>query len=110
MKNLKPLINRENTASKNRLLNILHFAHLLAEEGLVYPQLADTYHLQALWYVMEIDSPTTQGETNLEYRKKCREYALQAARNQLDLDVIVNGHDSPIVDGTVEFIRAIGRE
>ena len=59
---------------------------------------------------MKMNSPTTAGDTNLEYRRFCRDSALQAARSGLDLDITANGHDSPVVDGTVEFIREIGRE
>ena len=57
-----------------------------------------------------MNSATSQGMTNLEYRRFCRNSALQAAKDQLDLDITANGHDLPIVDRTVEFIRDIGTE
>ena len=98
------------TASEDRLLNLKDSVHLLQEEGLVYPQLADAYRSKASWYRMKMNSPTAEGETNLGYRRLCRDYDLQTARDQLDLDIIANGYDSPVVDETVEFIRAIERE
>ena len=110
MKALDANLNRNETVSKQRFLDIDHFEFLLKQEGLVYPQLADAYHSRASWYRVEMNSPTTAGATNLEYRRFCRDSALQAARNQLDLDITANGHDSPVVDRTVEFIREIGRE
>ena len=110
MGTLEPEFDEVGTASESRLLNLNRFIHLLQEEGLVYPQLADAYRSRASWYRMKMNSPTTEGETNVEYRRFCRDSALQAARSALDLDIVANGHDSPIVDSTVEFIREIGRE
>ena len=107
---LEPHLNRNETASKQRLLDIEHFELILKREGLVYPHLAGLYHLRASWYMIEMNSATSQGVHNLEYRRFCRNSALQAARDELDLDITANGHDSPVVDRTVEFIREIGRE
>ena len=110
MEILEPRLDRHETASKQRLLDIDHFELLLKREGLAYPHLADLYRIKASWYMIEMNSATSQGMTNLEYRRFCRGCALQAARDQLDLDITANGHDSPIVDRTVELIREIGRE
>lgn len=110
METLKSHLDRNETASKQRLLDIDEFGLRLKREGLVYPHLADLYRLKASWYRMEMNSARTQRQTDLEYRRFCRDSALQAARDQLDLDIRANGHDSPVVRETVEFIRAIGRE
>ena len=110
MKALEANLNRDETASKQRLLDIDHFELLLKQEGLVYPRLAGLYRVKASWYMTEMSSATSQGMTNLEYRRFCRNSALQAAKDELDLDIRANGHDSPIVDRTVEFIREIGSE
>ena len=110
MEILEPRLDRNRTAPKQRLLDIDYFELLLEQEGLVYPHQADLYHLKGSWYRTEMNSATSHGMTNLEYRRFCRDSALKAARDQLDLDITANGYDSPIVDRTVEFIREIGRE
>ncbi|KAM0798262.1 hypothetical protein BDR22DRAFT_777236, partial [Usnea florida] len=43
MATLAPEFDQVGTASESRLLNLNRFIHLLQEEGLVYPQLADAY-------------------------------------------------------------------
>ena len=107
---LEPKLDRNETASKQRLLDINHFDFLFKREGLVYLHLANLYHLKASWYRMKMNDPTTARQPNLEFRRFCRDSALEAARKELDLDITANGHDSPVVDRTVEFIREIGRE
>ena len=86
--------------------NLIELGNLLQEEGLYYPQLADVYHKQALWWKTELQRITDARES-AQYKEECGQKALQAARKELDLDVMCNGYDSPVVKKTLEFIRGV---
>ena len=83
------------------LRNIIEMSNLLQVEGLLYPDLADAYHSQALWWCRE---GKRDQSSVAEYQEICREQELQAARKELDLDVTCNGHDSPRVRKTLDFM------
>lgn len=85
------------------LFNHMEISNLLQEEGLIYPDLADAYHGQALWWWRESERVDGQKGAD-EYQKECRRQQLQNARKKLDLDVICNGHDSSEVKKTLEFM------
>lgn len=86
--------------------DLIELGNLLQEEGLSYPQLADVYHKQALWWKTELQRITDARES-AKYKEECGEKALQAARKELDLDVMCNGYDSPVVKKTLEFVRGV---
>ena len=85
------------------LFNIIEMSDLLQVEGLIYPHLADAYHRQALWWYREGKRVSNQSGV-AEYQEICHEQKLQAARKELDLDVTCNGHDSPAVRNTLDFM------
>ena len=86
------------------LTNIKSFILLLQQEGLFYPQLADMYQEEVMWYSREMNSGTiTAGDPR--YRARCLEEALQVARHKLDLDVVCNGYAAPEVAKTLKLIE-----
>ena len=87
---------------KETLFDLIEFSNLLQEEGLFYPQLADVYDNQALWWKEE--RQRVLGGISANYEEECRERALQVAKKKLDLDVTCNGHDSPEVKKTLTLI------
>ena len=104
-KTLDDEISQDTTTKDERIFKIKRLGLLLHREGLVYPQQADLYRNQASWYIEELNA--NQRETDNEYKGRCRRNALQSARHQLDLDIMCNGHDSPVVRETLAFIRGI---
>ena len=81
------------------LAHIKEFALLLAQEGLLYPQLAEMFYEEYKWYGREMQHAT--GDQSDRYKARCLEDALQAARTKLDLDVLCTGHNSAEVAKTL---------
>ena len=91
------------------LANIKSFILLLQQEGLFYPQLADMYEAEVMWYSREMSSDTiAAGDPT--YKARCLEEALQVARHKLDLDVVCNGYAAPEVAETLELIVGLRGE
>ena len=91
------------------LANIKSFILLLQQEGLLYPQLADMYEAEVMWYSREISSDTIAAGDS-RYKARCLEEALQVARHKLDLDVVCNGYAAPEVAKTLELIVGLRGE
>lgn len=97
---------------RNKLLmDIKNFEFLLDLEGLRYPQLADVYAEEILWYSIEMElvaagaeSGRYESETPVE---SLRMSALEAARKKLDLEVGSTGHSSPEVKKTLRLIDEV---
>lgn len=83
------------------LADIKIFMVLLRQEGLLYPQLADMYEEEVMWYSREMGST---GPENSLYKRRCLGEALDAARRKLDLDVTCNGYAAPEVTRTLKLI------
>ena len=83
------------------LADIKFFIVLLRQEGLLYPQLADMYEEEVMWYTREMSSI---GGGDPRYKGRCLEEALEAARQKLDLDVTCNGYAAPEVTRTLKLI------
>lgn len=97
-------------ALRSRLLaDIKALGLLLQQERLFYPQLADLYHQEVLWYSREMKHVANWAES-AEYKAGLLGEALEVARKKLDLDVVCNGHDSPVVKKTLKFIYDLKRE
>ncbi len=90
----------------SQLERIRSFTALLHDEGLIYPQPADMYQEEIDWFTREIGN-NSLGPLDAMYTAKCREEALQLARNKLDLDVAFTGHNSQVVRGTLTTIRDV---
>ena len=95
---------------RNQLLaDIQAFALLLQQEGLFYPQLADSFGQLVLWYRTEKEN-AANGAESAAYQAGLIGEALQAARAKLDWDVICTGHASPTVKETLKLICELGQE
>ena len=100
---------------RNKLLvDIKTFAFLLDFEGLRYPQLADVYAQEVLWYQIEMELVAAGAESG-RYESETpvaslRMNALEAARKELDLDVGSTGHSSPEVRKTLRLIDDLQQE
>ncbi len=90
----------------SQLDRIRSFTALLHEEGLTYPQPADMYQEEINWFTREI-AINSLGLLDAMYTAKCREEALQLARNKLDLDVASTGHNSQVFRRTLRTIRDV---
>ena len=98
------VLNRTSTVAGDKiqlLADIKFFMVLLRQEGLLYPQLADMYEEEVMWYSREMGST---GAENSWYKGRCLEEALEAARQKLDLDVTCNGYAAPEVTKTLKLI------
>lgn len=91
---------------KQLLTNIKDFALLLAQEGLLYPQLADMFFEEFKWYGREKQRDATGAESD-RYKATCLEEALQAARKMLELDVLCNGHESTAVQKSLDAMGVL---
>ena len=90
---------------RKQLLAIIQaFGRVLQEEVLLYPQLADNYDEEILWYRREVDR-SSNGAESVMTGVELRGAALQVARTKLDLDVVCTGYNSPEVKKTLETIR-----
>ena len=100
---------------RNKLFfDIKYFADLLKHEGLRYPQLADVYGEEVLWYSIE-EELVVAGAASGRYESETpiaslRMYALKAAREKLNLDVEATGHSSPEVKKTLKLINDLQQE
>ena len=100
---------------RNKLLvDIKTFAFLLNLEGLRYPQLADVYAQEVLWYQIEVELVAAGAESG-RYESETpvaslRMNALEAARKKLDLDVASTGHNSPEVKKALRLINDLQQE
>ena len=96
------------------LLDIQNFAFFLDGEGLRYPQLADVYGEEVLWYSIEMEliaAGTASGRYESETPiASLRMSALVAARKKLDLDVGSTGHSSPEVKKTLKLIHDLQQQ
>ncbi|CAF9917871.1 MAG: hypothetical protein ALECFALPRED_000388 [Alectoria fallacina] len=107
MRRLQDKIDTRNYPPGNiiqRLHDIGKLEYLLRQEELIYPMLADVYHLAAEWY-----RDTLLGDTSraASYEDGNRKQALELARKELDLDVACTGHRSTEVAKTLRFIRQL---
>lgn len=108
MKTLEDQIHQNrNQAQPDRrrdlLSDLIELGNLVQQEGLFYPQLADVYHGQAVWWGQELQC-VAKRTASAKYAEVCRERALEIARKKLDLDVTCNGHMSPEVKKTLKLI------
>ena len=87
------------------LANIQTSITLLNKVGLIYPQLADMYSEAVWWYQVEVQRATRAEHSR--YNVACLEKALQIARDKLYLDVACNGHDSPVIEETLNTIAEL---
>ena len=111
MRNLQGLIGQYNNPATLRgrlsqLDRIRSFTALLHGEGLIYPQPAEMCQEEINWFTREIGN-NSLGPLDAMYTAKCREEALQLARNKLDLDVAFTGHNSQEVRRTLRTIRDV---
>lgn len=81
----------------------------LQQERLFYPQLADLYHQEVMWYRREMDN-VANWAASAGYKASLLSEALQVARSKLDWDVVCNGHDSSEVKKTLKVIRELRKE
>lgn len=104
---MRELMDPSSTVARDKfqlLADIKFVMVLLRQEGLLYPQLADMYDEEVEWYRREMRST---GNGNARYKGRCREEALEAARQKLDLDVTCNGYAAPEVAKTLELISDV---
>ena len=111
MRNLLRVINQHNnpvtlSARLSQLDRIRSFTALLHEEGIIYPQSAEMCQEEINWFRREIRS-NSLGPIDDMYTVRCREEALQRARNKLDLDVAFTGYNSQVVRGALRTIKDV---
>lgn len=101
--------NTTQRAQRNQLLaDIQAFSLLLQQEGLFYPQLADSFGEQVSWYRTEMEY-VANGAESAAYKAGLRGKALEAARAKLDWDVVCTGYDSPEFKKTMKVICELGQ-
>ena len=83
-----------------RVHDIGKLEHLLRQEELIYPMLADVYHPAAEWYQDTLLSDTSRAAS---YEDANLKQALELARKELDLDVTCTGQRSSEMAKTLRF-------
>ncbi len=111
MLNLQRRIGQHNnpvtfSARLSQMDRIRSFTAFLHEEGLIYPQLAEMCQEEINWFTREIGN-NSLGPLDAMHTARCREEALQLARNKLDLDVAFTGHNSQVVKRTLRMISDV---
>lgn len=103
---------KEDTPRSDRMKirnNINALKHLLQQEGLFIPYMAD-WHLEELqWYARERErwNSKSSGIESVGSETNILGLALQTARNMLDLDIAAAGHESDQVDKALKWIRDV---
>ena len=95
-----------NPTPDQRLAELTDLSMLLGvvkAEGIMFPQLADTYGWLAAWYAREVAQARMPGTTREEFRR----LGLEAAESKLDIEVLCTGDRSVGVQQSLDLIGRI---